>query len=198
MGPDCRSRLGLHVNKMNFGFRSISPLPASSAFGVLLPSRHISKGKAANSGCEQPQQITTGFTTGIDVGGCSGTSTKSAAAGGEWRPACATAWHRGLGGRRTPIAAVARAFEARDGIRLPFPQAECGGAGDVADDGKRQAIEHKQKEQSANAAVGHSAGDRLHIGAELGKAEGALRIESRKQTASAIAPTNVAIPPRLR
>ena len=75
----------------------------------------------------------------IDVGGCSGTSRNQPPA--QWRPGVRHRVASGVRWTPTPIGAVARAFEARDGIRLPFLQGEYGGAGNIADDGKRQAIE---------------------------------------------------------
>src|SRR5262245_48136042 len=51
---------------------------------------------------------------------------------------------------------------------------------DVADDGKRNAIESKQQQQRAHTAIGQSATKRLHVGAELRETERMFRIEQSK------------------
>ena len=116
----------------------------------------------------------------IDVGSSSETSTKSATAGSEATPGVRQCLVSGVSGRRLQSPRLRGRSRLGTASACHFLQGEYGGAGDRADDGKRQAIEHKQEEQRADAAVGPSAGDRLPIGAELGKADGARRIEKSK------------------
>ena len=80
----------------------------------------------------------------IDVGSCSGNSTKLAATGGE----VAGVRHclaSGVSGRRLQSPRLRGRSRLGTASACYFLQGEYGGAGDIADNGKRQAIEQNRR-----------------------------------------------------